>query len=204
MTSQNQQTEDLIKETARRVFFQKGHIQATTQEIAAEAGVNRALINYYFRSRDLLFEKVLDETMSTMHGKIEDIFSSDDTLFEKVSRFVDVFIDQSIDYPYLENFLITEMVKNPAKIKRFHPDDEKKQGIKKKIERQLEQEIAAGLIMPIKIEHFIVNLMSLCNYPLVAKPMVQGFFELDEEAYKAFLLERKRVVIQTVFKRIPH
>lgn len=201
MTKGATETELLIKETAKNIFFAKGHIQATTQEIAAEAGVNRALINYYFRSRDILFEKVLDETMAELHHKIEGIFSSDDSLFEKVNRFVDTFIDQNIGYPYLENFLITEMVKNPEKIKRFQPHDEQREGIKTLIGNQLEEEIAAGLMAPITMEHFMVNLMSLCSYPLLAKPMVQGLFAFDEKAYRAFLLERKHVVLQTIFKQ---
>jgi hypothetical protein len=57
----------------------------------------------------------------------------------------------------------------------------------------------AGTIAPISIEHFMINLMALCNYPLIAKPMVQDFFHFDEAAYKKFLLERRNVVLQTLF-----
>lgn len=199
MAVKTQQTEDLIKETAMRLFFQKGHIHATTQEIADEAGVNRALIHYYFRSRDLLFEKVLHETLGAMRQKIDDIFSSNETLFNKISRFIDIFIDQNIDYPYLETFLVTEMAKNSDTIKQMRPSDERRDALKEKIEQQLNEEIAAGTIAPISIEHFMINLMSLCNYPLIAKPMVQDFFHFDEAAYKKFLLERRNVVLQTLF-----
>jgi TetR/AcrR family transcriptional regulator len=201
MAEKTQQTEDLIKETAMRLFFQKGHIHATTQEIADEAGVNRALIHYYFRSRDLLFEKVLHETLGAMREKIDTIFSSNESLYNKISRFVEIFIDQNIDYPYLENFLVTEMVKNPAKVKDLHPVEEKRERLKKILETQIQEEVAAGSIEPISIEHFMVNLMSLCNYPLIAKPMVQNFFGYDEAAYKKFLLERRNVVLQTMFKQ---
>lgn len=200
MATKTQQTEDLIKETAMRLFFQKGHIHATTQEIADEAGVNRALIHYYFRSRDLLFEKVLHETLGAMREKIDTIFSSQESLYNKISRFVEIFIDQNIDYPYLENFLVTEMVKNPAKVKELHPVEEKRERLKNILEKQINEEIAAGQIDAISIEHFMVNLMSLCNYPLIAKPMVQNFFGFDEAGYKKFLLERRNVVLQTLFK----
>jgi TetR/AcrR family transcriptional regulator len=201
MAIKTQQTEDLIKETAMRLFFQKGHINATTQEIADEAGVNRALIHYYFRSRDLLFEKVLHETLGATREKIDAIFSSNDTLYNKISRFIEIFIEQNIDYPYLENFLVTEMVKNPTKVKELHPAEEKRERLRKILEEQIKEEIAAGNIEPIGIEHFMVNLMSLCNYPLIAKPMVQDFFHFDDAAYKRFLLERRNVVLQTMFKQ---
>lgn len=78
---------------------------------------------------------------------------------------------------------------------------ERKDDLKKKVEQQLTEEIAAGTIAPIPIEHFMVNLMSLCNYPLIAKPMVQDLFHFDEAAYKKFLLERRNVVLQTMFRQ---
>jgi TetR/AcrR family transcriptional regulator len=201
MAEKTQQTEDLIKETAKRLFFQKGHIHATTQEIADEAGVNRALIHYYFRSRDLLFEKVLHETLGAMRNKIDDIFSSDKSLYDKISHFIEIFIDQNIDYPYLETFLVTEMAKNPDTIRHMRPNDERKDDLKRKVEQQLADEINAGTVAPISIEHFMINLMALCNYPLIAKPMVQDFFHFDEAAYKKFLLERRSIVLQTLFQK---
>jgi TetR/AcrR family transcriptional regulator len=201
MAEKTQQTEDLIKETAKRLFFQKGHIHATTQEIADEAGVNRALIHYYFRSRDLLFEKVLHETLGAMRQKIDEIFSSEKSLYNKISHFIEIFIDQNIDYPYLETFLVTEMAKNPDTIRHMRPNDERKDDLKRKVEQQLADEINAGTVAPISIEHFMINLMALCNYPLIAKPMVQDFFHFDEAAYKKFLLERRNIVLQTLFQK---
>ena len=106
-----------------------------------------------------------------MRQKIDDIFSSDETLFNKISLFIDIFIDQNIDYPYLETFLVTEMAKNNETIKQMRPSDNRRDALKEKIEQQLREEIAAGTMAPISIEHFMINLMSLCNYPLIAKPM---------------------------------
>lgn len=198
MATEQLQTEDLIKETAKRLFFQKGHIHATTQEIADEAGVNRALIHYYFRSRDLLFEKVLQETMTNMFAKIEGIFITNTSLRVKISQFIDAFLEENIDYPYLENFMITEMARNPEKLKMFHPE-ERKAKIKGIVTRQLEEEIKAGLMPPIPIEHFMVNLMSLCNYPLVAKPVIQTVFGMNDADYRKFLLERKKIIYRSIF-----
>ncbi|HEY9005411.1 TetR/AcrR family transcriptional regulator [Ohtaekwangia sp.] len=199
MATEQLQTEELIKETARRLFFQKGHIHATTQEIADEAGVNRALIHYYFRSRDLLFEKVLQETMKSRTDKIDSIFSTNDSLRIKIARFIDVFIDDHIDLPYLENFLITEMTKSQDPMKNFHLAEERKVKIKEIINRQIQEEVARGLIAPITIEHFMLNLMSLCNYPLLAKPIMQTIFGMDEATYRNFLKERKKVVYRAIF-----
>src|SRR5579859_8001627 len=113
MVSELHQTELLIKETAKKVFFQKGLLNATTQQIADEAGVNRALIHYYFRSRDQLFKKVLEEAVNETRIKIDSIFESGEPFKTKISRYLDVFIDRNAKYPYIQNFIITEIMQDP-------------------------------------------------------------------------------------------
>ena len=90
-------TETLIKETAKKVFFQKGQLHATTQEIADEAGVNRALIHYYFRSREHLISAVLDEAIAERKAKFMDILGEDVPLQNKIATFIDVFIGSMTD-----------------------------------------------------------------------------------------------------------
>lgn len=191
------ETEILIKETAKMIFFTKGHINASTKEIAKEAGVNRALIHYYFRSRDFLFNMVLEEAMRGLTGKIADILGSELELRTKIKAFLDAFVDHTLQYPYLETFLVTEMAKNPEKMKELHPSNAEK--IKELIGKQLELEIAQGKLLPITVNHFMANLMSMCNYPLIGKPILQTIFGFDDTQYKAFLVERKKVVYQAIF-----
>jgi AcrR family transcriptional regulator len=78
------QTQELIKETAKNLFFVKGKFDATTQEIADEAGVNRTLINYYFRSRDNLIQIIFDEAQKVEKEKSEIIMNSDLPFKEKI------------------------------------------------------------------------------------------------------------------------
>jgi TetR/AcrR family transcriptional regulator len=195
------QTEDLIKETAKKLFFSKGHIQATTQEIADEAGVNRALIHYYFRSRDLLFEQVLQEEMLRIRETMSEILGAKVSLREKINQFLNVFISHLIDYPYIENFIVTEIATNPKKLAEFHTVEiDRALAV---IKRQLKEEIKNGTLAPIEIEHFMANMMSMCNYPMIAKPIIQNVFGFDEKAYRKFLLERKKVVYRTIFNEEP-
>lgn len=199
MAEELAQTEQLIKETARNLFFKKGLLGATTQEIADEAGVNRALIHYYFRSRDQLLETVLDEAISETREKIHAIFDSKDSFKEKISRYLDVFIDRDIEYPYIQNFIITEITRNPEKMKE--QSTRKRNFMIKKIIPELNKEIEKGNIPPIEPEHFIVNLMSMCSYPLIAKPFLQNIFSFDDKAYKSFIRERKRVIYKMLFQQ---
>jgi TetR/AcrR family transcriptional regulator len=197
MIKEATETENLIKETAKRIFFSKGHVNASTKEIAKEAGVNRALIHYYFRSRDFLFNMVLEEAMRGVTGKIGEIFGSDLDLRSKVRAFLDAFIQEMAEYPYLETFMVTEMAKNPEKIQELHPKNTDQ--VKALMEKQLQSEIEAGTLPSIRIDHFMVNLLSMCNYPLIAKPVIQTIFGYDDNAYKRFLTERKKVVYKVIF-----
>jgi AcrR family transcriptional regulator len=191
------QTEEHIKQTAKKVFFQKGLLNATTQQIADEAGVNRALINYYFRSRDLLFKKVLEEAIAETRTKIDSIFESDEPFKTKISKYLDVFIDRNAEFPYIQNFIITEIMQDQDKMKEYF--SKKRSHLLKHILPPLKLEIEKGTMSSVEPEHFIVNMMSMCSYPLIAKPVIQNMFSFDDKAYKKFLKERKQVIYKVLF-----
>ncbi len=195
------ETEQLIKKTARDIFFQKGRLKATTQEIADEAGVNRALIHYYFRSREQLLQVVFEEAVAETRQKIAAIFESDLPFKKKISQYLDVFIDRNFRYPYMQNFIITEINQNPDKEDDYL--NKKRENLCRTIFPQLNEEIKKGNMAPVKPEHFIANLMSMCSYPLVAKPILQRMFALDDDGYKTFLQERKQVIYKTLFNEAP-
>src|SRR5688500_18090217 len=167
MGAEEAQTEKLIKEKAKTLFFQKGFLDATTQEIADEAGVNRALIHYYFRSREQMLEILLDETMMEKRDRVRKILSSDLPFRLKIASYINIVVDYGLTYPYLENFIISETARRPDKIKNYCSMDRLKSS--DLIREQLETEIRKGKIAQMSAEHFMVNLAALCNYPLLAK-----------------------------------
>jgi len=191
------QTEQLIKEKAKSIFFQKGFLDATTQEIADEAGVNRALIHYYFRSREQMLEILLDETLLEKKEMVRTILTSDLSFREKIASFINAIVDYGLKYPYLDNFIISETARRPDKVKIFCAMDKVKSS--DLIREQLEEEIAKGKIGPISAEHFMINLSALCNYPLLAKVVLQAIHGMTAEAYHNFLIERKRIIYRTIF-----
>jgi TetR/AcrR family transcriptional regulator len=197
MGAEEAQTEKLIKEKAKILFFQKGFLTATTQEIADEAGVNRALIHYYFRSREQLLDILLEETLQEKKGRIRSILTSELPFREKIARFIHAVMDYGLTYPYLDNFIISETARHPDKIKAFCSKDRVKSS--DLIQEHLEEEIAAGNISPISPEHFMVNLAALCHYPILAKAVIQTIHGMTDAAYRKFLLERKRIIYRTIF-----
>lgn len=196
--SESVQTEKLIKDKARELFFQRGLLHATTQEIADEAGVNRALIHYYFKSREQMLETLLDETLEEKRNNVRNILSSDLPFREKIARYIDVVVDYGIKYPYLENFIISETARNPQRFKDYC--DRNKSKTTDLIRKQLEDEIRLGKLSPIGVEHFMVNLSALCNYPLLAKPVLQAIHGMTDSAYQKFLKQRKQIIYTTIFR----
>jgi TetR/AcrR family transcriptional regulator len=197
MGAEEAQTERLIKEKAKTLFFQKGFLNATTQEIADEAGINRALIHYYFRSREQMLEILLDETLQEKKDRVRKILTSKLPFREKMASYITTVVDYGLTYPYLDNFLISEMARHPDKVKVFCAKDRFKSS--DLIREELENEVKKGKIAPISAEHFMVNLISLCNYPLLAKSVIQTIHGLSDTAYRKFLLERKRIIFRTIF-----
>ena len=197
MGAEEAQTEKLIKEKAKILFFQKGFLNATTQEIADEAGVNRALIHYYFRSRDLMLEALLDETLQEKRDRVRSVLTSDLPFREKIANYIDTIVDYGLKYPYLDNFIISETARRPEKVKLFCAKDRFRSS--DLIREALEHEIKKGKIGLISAEHFMVNLISLCNYPLLAKSVIQTIHGLTDTAYRKFLLERKHIIFRTIF-----
>lgn len=197
MNAPEPQTEALIKEKAKILFFKKGLLNATTQEIANEAGVNRALIHYYFRSREQLLDTLLGEIVLEKKNRIRTALTSPMPFREKISEYIGAILDHGLRYPYLENFIISETARNPDKVKLVCFKDKLRSA--ELIKDQLEEEIAKGSIAPISPEHFIVNLMAMCNYPLLAQNVIQNIHGMSDTAYKKFLTERKQVIFSTLF-----
>ena len=191
------QTEDLIKEKAKLLFFQKGFLNATTQEIADEAGVNRALIHYYFRSREHMLDLLLQETIQEKRNRVRAILSSSAPFRVKIANYINALVDLGLKYPYLENFIIHETARNPERTKELCSRDRVKTS--DLLRDELEQEIAAGRLAPISAEHFMINLSALTNYPLLAKGILQTIHGMSDTAYRKFLAERKRIIYRTIF-----
>ena len=190
--------ERLIKDTAKRIFFVEGKLHATTQDIADAAGINRASIHYYYRSRKILFDKVFAEAMDEFHSKLQGVVAQDDLPFRKlIEAVIEFLLKRSMEHPFLELFLVAELNTNPDMKPPLVPDEALER--RKKLRGYIAEEVAAGTMKPIEPEHFIINMMSLCSFPFLAKPVVKNAIELSEEAYVKFMAERKEVIMKLIF-----
>lgn len=192
----DQDTEKLIKDTAMRIFFGEGRFNATTQEIADAAGVNRTLINYYFRSRDKLFEQVFEEAHKHEHELTEQIVFSDLPFKEKISRHLDSFFEQAKQYPYLEIYMVTQVNQGCS-----FKDHDQMGDLLKKFYKEIEEEMEKGNIEKMRPEQFALNFISLMSFPTSMRPVLQETMGFTKEEFDTLLEERKDIIMKTLFKQ---
>ncbi|MGV0923732.1 TetR/AcrR family transcriptional regulator [Empedobacter tilapiae] len=191
-------TEELIKETAKRMFFGEGRFHATTQEIADEAKVNRTLINYYFRSRNNLISIIYEEATRVSNEKSRAIFDRNLDIKEMIGEFIEDSIATSIEYPYLETYIVTEMNKNNTMCSKLMKDDLNE--VVYVFYERLEEEMEKGTIEKMEPIQFLLNMISLINYPFTIRPLLQLDLKLSDAEFKRILSDRKEIILNTLFK----
>lgn len=200
MAEKDTTTEALIKETANKLFMQKGYANTKTRDIAQEAGINLALLNYYFRSKEKLFKIIMEEKIGTLVQSMRQFFDSDMTLEDKLDKFISNYHDMLIQQPDMPLFVLSELRSHPGTF--MERVGFKKYILNTKFYKQLEEAIKDGTIKTITPLHFIINMAALTVFPFIAKPIVQHMGELDEKQYKEFMTERKENVLRWFFEGV--
>ena len=185
--------EERILAAARKVFMSKGMAGARMQDIADEAGINKALLHYYFRDKDKLFEVVFLEEAQKFFPKINGIFNSDAPLFEKIENFVNEYIDEMQENPYLPWFVMNEINRDPDQFmyKIWGKDNLPRPG---QFLEQIAKEIKKGTIKRISPVHLLMNLLSMTIFPFVAKPMLTRNLRLSDVRFRSIMEERRKEV----------
>ncbi len=192
----NDSTEQKIFDAAHEVFIQKGMDGAKMQEIADRAGINKALLHYYYRSKEKLYEMVARAIISRALPVIRDFLETEHPLEEKIRLFVHFYIDLISRNPYIPIFVISEMNKHPDRfIENVLPKEIPKPDA---FFRQVQEEVDAGRIRSIKPQHLLVNMVSLCIFPFVAKPMLRIVVGMNSQEMRTFLEERETEVVRFI------
>lgn len=198
MTELDMNTEARIIEAAKAVFQEKGFDGARMQEIADKAEINKALLHYYFRSKEKLFDSIFQDALLDFVPEISIIFLTSGTIEDKIKAFVEKYIDLIMQNPLLPQFVLKELNRNP----KAFVDMMKTRGAKPEmlimfLSNQLQSEGYKN-VDPV---HLFVNTIGLCIFPFVGRPILQGIiFQEDEEKFEEFLKERKTAVTDFIIK----
>lgn len=197
MSEIDRSTECQIKCKAKELFFVHGNFNASTQEIADFAGVNRTLLNYYFRSKHNLFKIVYGEVIVEMKQSLSEIYVAKLLFKQKIDILIDYLLSFRFKYPHLELFNIMDAAKvngnnsfllQPSPIKEL-------QGFLDEISNEMEK----GTIHKSEPVIFIINIISLVSFPIVMRPIFSEIFQLNNEQYDAMLSERRAMIYQLIF-----
>jgi AcrR family transcriptional regulator len=186
-------TEDKIKNAARVVFHKKGFAATRTRDIAEEAGINLALLNYYFRSKQKLFDIIMLESIQGFAKSMLDIFNNDETSLEiKLEMFADKHIELLIQNPDIPLFILSELRANPGTLLSKIGGIE--MILKSRFIQQLRQSIKEGKITPVNPLHLIMNLLGMTAFPFIASPLLKGIGHLSDKDFNHLMLERKKLI----------
>ncbi len=196
---QDSNTESLIFDAAKSVFLEKGFDGAKMQNIADTAGINKALLHYYYRSKEKLFDVVFSQILNQFFKKMGEVWETELSIEEKISAFIDTYVDFLLKNPFIPRFVINTLARFPQNAGEVLEGKTngiftKMKSILQKIQNDIDKEAAAGQIKPVKIQDLMVNTISLIIFPIIAEPMIKMIFGLNQNDYKNFIIQRKQVI----------
>ena len=193
-------TEQQILDAAKAIFQEKGMNGARMQEIADKAGINKAMLHYYYRSKQLLFEAVFKKAFALLAPQLNAILNDDSSIQDKIRNFTTDYISFILKHPYLPTFVIQELNRNPAFILKIQ-ENEAFPNLDK-FNAQVAKEVDAGLLKPIDGNQLFVHIVSLNIFPFVATPLINGFLKLSDKEFKALMEQRKKEVSEFIINSI--
>ena len=189
-------TEQRILQAARSVFVRRGTSGARMQEIAAEAGVNQALLHYYFRSKQRLAEAIFREAAGRLIPAVLRLLGSDAPLEQKVEGFVHLYIDTVRERPFLPGYILAELHQHPERVRGLQeaiglqPAMVAKTMLAK-LRTQLEEGAKSGTLRRIAPEQFVVSLLALTVFPFAARPVLELALGMNDDGFARFLDQRR-------------
>ncbi len=194
------ETSDKILQAARKIFLVKGMSGARMQDIADAAGINKALVHYYFRNKETLFKTILLEEAKKFFPKLNLVFESDQPLFTKIEQFAAAYIDEILENPFLPLFIINQINQDTDHFLRDILS--RNQPRPHALLRQIETEVKKGTIRPIAPEQLLMNLVSLCIFPFMAKPMLNRTLGINDKKFRELMEARKTEVPRFIIAAI--
>jgi AcrR family transcriptional regulator len=186
-------TEAKIKAAARKVFHKKGFAATRTRDIAEEAGLNLALLNYYFRSKEKLFEQIMLETMFGFMQNMALVFNDEGTSLEKkVELMADKYIDLMLKEPEIPLFIMSEIRSDAAGFLEKLPIGDLI--MNSAFIKQYKKAVADGKVTEPNPLHFLMNVMGMVIFPFIASPLLRKIGSLKDKQFEKMMLERKQLI----------
>ncbi len=196
MAKTDLKTEEKIKDAARKIFVEKGFGSATTRDIAECADTNLALVNYYFRSKEKLFQEVFQESIVHTFLPVASILNDDLPLEVKIYKFVDHMTELLKRDPMMPLFVLSEMRSGQTKMCDIMLESGALES--NGFQEQLDAEAAKGNIRAVNSLQVETNLMSMVLFPFISMHIMKLKHGMDDAAFNRFVDDRKKIIPETV------
>lgn len=187
-------TEQKIIIAAKEVFTKKGYAATRTRDIAEEAGINLALLNYYFKSKENLFKIIINEKFMELFGKLAPIITDENiSIEEKIEKLVSYYTNLLTENPDLPIFVLNELKNNENVF------DESLQSARALSQPIVEKQIREKGIET-SVPTIIVNILSLTIFPFIVKPLLTSSGLVSKEEFEGFIEERQKMIPEWITK----
>lgn len=194
--SKAQSRQEEILSAARREFIKEGVSGARMQSIADNIGVTKAMIHYYFKTKDNLFQEVFRNAAHTLTDDLMAVLETQTPLFQKVEQFIDQALDRFHQNPELVDFVVGELNRHPDITGPIIQEMLEYRG--ETFKEQLDEAASNYEIAPVSHDQVIVNILCLCMFPYSGQPFLQTVLSSEDESYSQFLKQRREVVKDTI------
>lgn len=197
MSEESKDTRQEIIEAARNEFLRHGFEGTRLHSIADHIGVTKAMIHYYFNTKKELFEHVYKQSVQVIFQDLNDVLSKDVPLFKKIELLIEDSLRKADQSPRVLAFVITEMSRKSEWLKPIFEDEVALQVAA--FEEELTAAAANYEIASVSVRDLLMNIFSLCYYPVVAGPIHQSLFGIDDPvSVIGFSQKRKGIILDTI------
>ena len=196
-------TRQKILIAAKEVFLQNGFAGARMRDISDKANINKGLLHYYFKTKRLLFLEVLKLLVVSFIPKVDSVFDMNISLFEKIELFIDKYIDMLCENKHIPFFIVNEINQNTEEFISFisQIDEIGTLDLPGKF-KLIQDEIDKGNIKEINPVQLMLNIVSMCIFPFIARPGIQKISGISDEYFIQFMKLRKRIIADTIISSI--
>ena len=196
-------TEQKILETAERLFLDKGFAMTSTTEIAKEVGCNQAMVHYYFRTKDRLFEAVFEKKIIKFIGPFLQTINENKPFKERLTLLIESHFDTIKDNPKIPFLFFNELLTNPTRLESFkNKFSELPLSVLLKLRNDLEEEVEKGTIRPMNIIDLLMTIVSLNVSIFLLAPIFKNVTNMSDEAFNKLLIDRKHENVHIIMKSL--
>lgn len=195
--------EQRILEVAEGLFLENGFAQTSTTDIARKAGCNHALLHYYYRTKENLFQKIFESKVGLFIEAFAAPYLPDETFENRLRRSIEAHFDVLIKNPRLPMLILSDMANKPERVNLAKEAlGSFPQELFARLDKELEVEIAKGTVRPMKGRDLVMNILSLNIFTFISLPLFAAINDMPEDQFPEFLEYRKRVIADTILQSI--